>query len=72
MVELEPVYCYVRVDSSHVFVRPSKAIVVLFEELDECEVHLIAETCSDLDFVIWKVKMDANIIKLIYAQLIRL
>ena len=33
-IDLEPVYCYVWVDSSHVLVGPSKAIVVLLEELD--------------------------------------
>ena len=37
-VDLEPVYYYVRVDTSHVFVRPNKVFVVLFEELDECKV----------------------------------
>ena len=33
-IDLEPVYYYFRVDSSHVFVRPSKEIVVLLKELD--------------------------------------
>ena len=36
-VDLEPMYYYVKVDSGHVFVRPSEAIVVLLEELDECK-----------------------------------
>ena len=36
-VDLELVYCYIRIDSSHVFVKPNKAIVTLFEELDECK-----------------------------------
>ena len=71
-VDLEPVYYHVKVDSSHVFVRPSKAIVMLFEELDEYKVQLRAETCSDLDFVIWKVRMDAYIIKFIYTRLVGL
>ena len=71
-VNLEPMYCYVRVDSSHIFVRPSEAIMVLLEELDECKAQLEAEACSDLDFVIWKVWMDANIIKFIYTQLVGL
>ena len=39
-VDLESVYCYVRVDSSHFLVGPSKAIVVLHEELDEYEPEL--------------------------------
>ena len=36
-VNLEPMYRYFRVDSGHVLVRPSKAIVVLLEKLDECK-----------------------------------
>ena len=36
-VDLESVHYYVWVDSSHVLVEPSKAIVVLLEELDECK-----------------------------------
>ena len=39
-VDLESVHCYVWVDSCHVLVGPSKAIVVLLEELDECELEL--------------------------------
>ena len=39
-VDLEFVYCYVWVNSSHVLMGQSKAIVVLLEELDECEVEL--------------------------------
>ena len=39
-VDLESVHCYLWVDSSHVLVGPSKAIVVLLEELDECEPEL--------------------------------
>ena len=66
-VNLEPMYCYVRVDSSYVFMRPRKAIMVLFEELDECKAQIIDEMCFDLDFLIWKVRMDAYIIKFIYT-----
>ena len=36
-VDLEFVHCYLWVDSNHVLVGPSKAIVVLLEEIDECE-----------------------------------
>ena len=36
-VNLELVYRYFRVDSDHIFVRTSEAIVVLLEELDECK-----------------------------------
>ena len=36
-VDLESVHCYVWVDSFHILVGPSKAIMVLLEELDECE-----------------------------------
>ena len=66
-VDLEPVYCYFRVDSSHVFVRPSEVIMVLLEELDECKVESRAEACSNLDLVVWVVGMDAEIIEFIYA-----
>ena len=38
-VYLESVYCYVWVDSSYFLVGPSKAIVMLCEELNECEVE---------------------------------
>ena len=52
--------------------RSSEAIVVLSEELDECEVDFRAEACFNLDLMIWIVRMDAHIIKLVYAPLIRL
>lgn len=39
-VDLESVYYYVWVDSSYVLVGLSKVIVVLLEELDECEPDL--------------------------------
>ena len=41
-VDLESVHCYVWVDSCHVLVGPSKAIVVLREEFNECEPELSA------------------------------
>ena len=39
-VDLESMYCYLWVDSSHVLVGPSEAIVVLLKELDKCELEL--------------------------------
>ena len=36
-VNLEFVYSYVQIDSCHVLVGPSEAIMVLLEELDECQ-----------------------------------
>ena len=39
-VDLESMHCYVWVDSCHVLVGPSKAIVVLLEELDKCKLEL--------------------------------
>ena len=51
---------------------PSEAIVVLLEELDECEPELCAEACPNLDFVVQIVGMDANIVEFVYARLIRL
>ena len=71
-VNLEPVYCYFRVDSGHVFVRPSEEIVVLLEELDEYKVEFRDEACSNLDLVVRVVGMDADIIEFVYACLIQL
>ena len=71
-VNLEPVYRYFRVNSCYVFVGPNEAIVVLLEELDECKAEFRADVCSDLNFVVWVVGVDAEIVKLIYTQLIGL
>ena len=71
-VDLEFMYCYVWVDSSHVLVGPSKAIVALLEELDEFEAELRAEVRSNLDLVVWVIGMDVDIVKFFYARLIRL
>ena len=71
-VNLESVYYYVWVDSSYVLVGPSKAIMVLLEELDECEPELCTEACPNLDFVVRIVGMDANVVEFIYARLVRL
>ena len=71
-LNLESVYRYVWFDSSNVLVGPSKAIVVLLEELDECEPELCAEACPNLDFVVRIVGMDANVIEFVYARLVRL
>ena len=71
-VDLELMYCYVKIDFGHVFVRPSKAVMVLFEELDECKVEFGAEACSNLDLVVRVVRMDVEIIEFVYAWLILL
>ena len=46
---------------------PSKAVVMLLEELNECKGKFEVEMCTNLDLEIWEVGMNANIIKLIYA-----
>ena len=51
-VYLESVYCYIWVNSSHVLVGPSKAIVVLLEELDEYKTEFRAEAHSNLNLVV--------------------
>ncbi len=71
-VDLESVHCYVRVDSCHVLVGPSEAIVVLLEELDEREPKLCAEAGPNLDFVVRIVGVDADVVEFIYARLVRL
>ena len=45
--------------------RPGKAIVVLSEECDECELELCDETCPDLDLVVRIIRMDADVVKFI-------
>ena len=42
--------------------RPSEAIVMLLKELDESKVEVEPELGAYLDFVIWKIKMNADII----------
>ena len=64
-VDLESVHGYVWVDSCHVLMGPSKAILVLLEELDECEPELCTEVCPDLDFVVRIVGIDADVIEFI-------
>ena len=71
-VNLESVHCYVWVDSYHVLVGPSKKIVVLREEFNECELELCTEACPDFDFVVRIVGMDVDVVKFVYARLIRL
>ena len=71
-VDLESVYYYVWVDSSHILVGPIKAIVVLLEELDECEAEFGAEVHPYLDFVVRVIKMNTYIIEFIYARMIQL
>ena len=51
-VNLESMHCYVWVDSCHVLVGPSEAIVVLLEELYECKAEFGAEACSNLDLMV--------------------
>ena len=69
-VDLELVYYYIWVDSGHVLVGPSKAVVMLLEKLNECKAEVGSKTCANLDLVIQKVWVDADIIQLIYARLI--
>ena len=70
-VDLEFVYRYVQIDSCHVLVGPSEAIVVLLKELDECQTEFQVEACSNLDFVVWIVQMDVDIVEFIYPRLIQ-
>ena len=67
-VDLESVHRYVWIDSCHVLVGPSKATVVLRQELEECEPELCAESCPDLDFVVRIVGVDADVVEFIYAR----
>ena len=46
--------------------------MTLLEEINEYKVEFRAEMCTNLDLVIWKVGMNADIIKLILAWLIRI
>ena len=69
-VDLESVHCYIWIDSYHVLVGPSKAIVVLLEELNERKSELCDEACPNLDFVVRIIGMDADIVKFIYARLV--
>ena len=71
-VNLESVYYHLWVNSSHVLIGPSRAIVVLLEELDECEVEFGAEALSNLDLVVRVIGMNADIVEFISARLIRL
>ena len=66
-VDLESVHCYVRINSCHVLVGPSKAIVVLLEELDECKAEFGVEVRSNLDLVVRVIGMNADIIEFVYA-----
>ena len=71
-VDLESMDSFLWIDSCHVLVGPSKPIVVLREELDECEPKLCTEACPNLDFVVRIVGMDVNVVEFIYARLVRL
>ena len=71
-VDLESVYCYLLVDFGHALVGPSKAILVLLEELDECESEFGVEAHSNLVLVVQVIGMNADIVELIYTQMIRL
>ena len=62
VVVMESVYCYVWVDSNHVLVGPSKAIMVLLEELDECEADFRVDAHSNLDLVVRVIGMDVDIV----------
>ena len=69
-VDLESVYCYLLVDFGHALVGPSKAILVLLEELDEYERGLCAKACSNLDFVVRIMGVDTDVVEFVYAWLI--
>ena len=45
---------------------PIIAIVVLLEELNECEAEFYAEACSNLNLVVW-IRVDADVVEFIYA-----
>ncbi len=49
---------------------PSKAIVVLPEEVNECEAKFWAEACSDLDLVVQVSRMDADVVEFVYSRLV--
>ena len=51
-IDLEFVYCYIRTDSNHVFMGPSKVVVTLLKELNECKAKFRAETCKNMELVI--------------------
>ena len=51
-VNLELVYCYIRIDSSHVLMRPSKAVMMLFEKLNESEAEVEPKSHANLDLMI--------------------
>ena len=44
---------------------PSEAILVLRKEFDEYELELCTEACPDLEFVVWIVRMDADVVEFI-------
>ena len=71
-VDLESVHCDGWIDSCHVLVGPGETNVVLHQEFDECEPELGAESCPDLDFVVWIVRMDADVVEFIDARSVRL
>ena len=55
------------VDASYVLVRPSEVVVMMLKELDESKAEVKPKLAANLDFVIWKILMNVDIIQLIYA-----
>ena len=51
-VNLELVYYYIMADSGHVFVGPSKAVMMLLEKLNEWKAEVRPEVHANLDLVI--------------------
>ena len=51
---------------------PGEAVMVLLKELDERKVEVDLELGANLNFVIWKIQMNGDIIQLIYAWPIRI
>ena len=46
---------------------PGEAIMVLLKELDESKAKVEPELGANLNFVIWKIWMNGDIIQLVYA-----
>ena len=46
--------------------------MVLLEELDEYKAEFGAKVCSNLDLVVWVIRMNTDIVEFFYAQLVRL
>ena len=61
-IDLELVNHNIWADASHVLVRQSEVVVMLLKELDESKAEVEPELGANLNFVIWKIRMNADII----------